>query len=110
MRWKFDDGPTRGTTYEHTFKADGTVTYRQVESEGAKPANADAKGDEKKPAAEEKPTKYVSFDLGEGMHLVSYLSAMGWTLTVHVNVMDESLYGFASNDKEWYPITGHVVA
>ncbi len=110
MRWKFDDGPTAGTTYEHTFRSDGTVTYKQLESGSSGGKKSEDGAPDKKTAAKKDPAKYASFEVADGMHLVSYRSEMGWTLTVHVNVKTESLHGFASNDKEWYPITGKVVA
>jgi hypothetical protein len=40
------------------------------------------------------------------MHLVSYLSDSGYTLTVLVNTHNGQLHGFASGAKEWYPLTG----
>ena len=114
MQWKFEDGPTAGATYEHTFNDDGTVAYKQVGAKAgaAKPdaAKADAaKRGDAKPSAEEEPTKYASFEVAEGVHLVSYKSGMGWTLTICANIVDETLKGFASNDKEWYPVTGSIV-
>ena len=30
LRWKFNEGPTADTEYEHTFKTDGTVVYRTI--------------------------------------------------------------------------------
>lgn len=27
LRWTFADGPTAGTTYEHTFNDDGSIGY-----------------------------------------------------------------------------------
>jgi hypothetical protein len=43
-----------------------------------------------------------------GVHLVSYLSESGYTLTVLVNTHNRQLHGFASNEKEWYPLTGSL--
>ena len=34
------------------------------------------------------------------------LSGSGYTLTVVLNFGDHGLVGFASNDKEWYPLKG----
>ena len=33
IRWVFDDGPTKGKTFEHTFHLDGSVTYRMEGTE-----------------------------------------------------------------------------
>ncbi len=30
LRWKFSGGPTAGTVYEHKFRSDGTVVWRNV--------------------------------------------------------------------------------
>jgi len=96
QRWKFGEGPTAGKTYEHTFYPDGTVSWREV--------GATSQG---KPSAEHRPTtKYAAFEVAPGLHLVSYLSESGYTLTVLVNTNNRQLHGFASSAKEWYPLTG----
>lgn len=97
LRWKFDDGPTAGSTYEHTFNADGSVEFWKLE-DGAK----EAKG---KPTREK---KYGSFEVAPGVRLVSYLGASGYTLTVAMNFDTGKLYGFASSEKEWHPVSGTV--
>jgi hypothetical protein len=96
QRWKFVDGPTAGKTYEHTFSPDGTVSFREVG------------GADKGKAGPGKPPgiRYASFEVAPGLHLVSYLSESGYTLTVLVNTNDGRLHGFASSAKEWYPLTG----
>jgi hypothetical protein len=92
LRWKFDEGPTAGGTYEHTFQPDGTVVYRKLGgAETGKPANG---------------KKYASFEVAPDVYLVSYLGDAGYTLTVALNFETGKLYGFASNDKEWYPVSG----
>lgn len=101
QRWSFDSGPTAGSTYEHTFNADGTVTWRDAKGSSA-PQKSSAK-----PSA----SRYASFPVGPGMHLVSYLSKdSGYTLTVLVNTEDHRLHGYASNATEWFPVTGKLVA
>ena len=94
LRWKFEEGgPTPGATYEHTFNADGSVEFRKLG--GAK---------EGKPTREE---KYGSFEVAPNVQVVSYLAKeSGYTLTVVMNFETGRLYGFASNDKEWYPLSG----
>lgn len=100
--WSFDSGPTAGSTYEHTFNPDGTVVWRDAKAAAAKKEAGKAK-----PA----PTEYASFAVGPGMHLVSYLSKdSGYTLTVLVNTENHRLHGYASNAKEWFPVTGKLVA
>ena len=97
LRWKFDDGPTAGKTFEHTFRPDGTVVWREV-SPAAK--------DERK--GKGPGTKYASFEIAPETHLVSYLSESGYTLTVAVNLQTSQCRAIASNEKEWYPLTGKV--
>jgi hypothetical protein len=105
LRWKFNEGPTAETEYEHTFKSDGTVVYRTIGGH-AKPESAKHSEPARKPI----PTPYASYEVGPGWHLVSYLSAdSGYTLTVLVNTSDGMLHGFASNEKEWYPLTGALL-
>lgn len=96
FNWTFDEGPTAGSTYEHTFAADGSISFRKVG------------GEEKGKPTREK--KYASFEVAPGVHLVSYLAASGFTLTVAMNLETGRLYGFASNDKEWHPVSGTVEA
>jgi phenolic acid decarboxylase len=96
LRFTWTDGPTKGETHEHVFNADGSVDYHKV--------GADAKG---KPAHEK---KYAAMKVCDGVYLVSYLAASGFTLTVALNFADQSIVGFASNDKQWFPIKGRLEA
>jgi hypothetical protein len=100
FRWTFEEGPTAGGTYEHTFGEDGSVSFRKVD--GSSDSSGD-KGD--KPKSD---TKYASFEVAPEVQLVSYLSDSGYTLTVAMNFETGRLYGFASNDKEWHPVSGRL--
>jgi hypothetical protein len=106
-RWTFTDGPTAGKTYEHTFNKNGTVAFKEVG--GAAPGERTAK---KKPAKKgakpEKPDRprYAAVRAAHDVYAVSYLAGSGYTLTVVLNFEDHGLVGFASNDKEWYPLKG----
>ncbi len=107
IRWTFDDGPTAGRTYEHPFFPDGTVTWCDVkdgeqpaESAGNKPADSNG---HKPPGV-----PYASFEVAPDVHLVSYLSDSGYTLTVTLNLETLQCSGVASNAEEWYPSTGTV--
>lgn len=97
FRWTFNEGPTAGKTYEHTFSADGTVVFKEVGG-AAQPGSAGAS-----PAV-----RYASLEIAPHIHLVSYLSTHGYTLTVAMNLASKKLRGFASNDKEWHPLEGTV--
>lgn len=96
LRWTFEDGPTAGSTYEHTFESDGSVVFRKMEGDkGGKPT---------------REKQYASFEVAPATHLVSYLGASGYTLTIALNFDTGRMYGFASNDKEWYPVSGTMEA
>lgn len=103
IRWTFQDGPMAGRTYEHTFFPNGTVTWRDVDGDGSAPKNdADSSGQE--PVG----VPYASFEVAPDVHLVSYLSDSGYTLTVTLNLETLQCSGVASNAEEWYPSTGTV--
>jgi hypothetical protein len=96
QQWKFSQGPATGMTYEHTFNGDGTVSFRDVKD----PPKPNVKA----------TTKYASYEVAPGMHLVSYLGDSGYTLTVLVDMNKKKIYSIASNSKEWYPATGELVS
>ena len=98
LQWKFVDGPTANKIYEHTFHRDGTVVFGEVTP--ARPH----------PTTSGEGPKYASFEVAPATHLVSYLSESGFTLTVAVNLETRRVYGVASNDKQWFPITGLLEA
>ena len=95
LRWAFEEGPTAGGTYEHTFEPNGGVMFRKVDgTESGKLTRVD---------------QYASYEVAPEVHLVSYLAPeSGYTLTVAMNFATKRLYGFASNDKEWYPVSGKL--
>lgn len=95
FRWTFAGGPTAGKTYEHKFKPDGTVVFKEVGGAAKPGSEADGPG-----------VKYAAFEITPQIILVSYLSTHGYTLTVAMNRASKKLHGFASNDKEWYPLEG----
>jgi hypothetical protein len=111
MRWAFTDGPTAGSTYEHTFSKSGTVTFKAVGGgpDAAKPAKGAAakkkQATAKKEGRPEAP-KYAAMRAADDAYAVSYLSGSGYTLTVVLNFKDHTMVGFASNDKQWFPVKG----
>lgn len=92
IRWTFTDGSVAGMTFEHTFYKNGTVRWRSIEET--------AKG---KPTREKQST---AVKVADGIFVVSYLGASGYTLTVVLNIAKKKMVGFASNDKEWYQQKG----
>ncbi len=101
IRWTFEDGPTAGRTYEHEFLTDGTLNRRFVGAlAGDGPSSA--------LDAENSGIPYASFEVAPDVHLVSFLSESGYTLTVTLNFETLHCSGVASNAEEWYPSTGSV--
>ena len=92
LRWTFTDGPVRGTLFEHTFHDDGTLVWRVLEGQG-KGASANEK-------------RYETMQVSPDVHTVSYLAASGHTLTVVLNLATGRMFGFASNNTDWHPLTG----
>ena len=102
FRWTFTNGPTAGKTYEHRFNDNGTVVWRDVKE----PAKSKSASEKAKPGADEAPVRYAAFRVADDVYTVSYLALSGYTLTVVLNFKDHRMYGFASNDKQWFPVEG----
>jgi hypothetical protein len=92
IRWRFADGPSAGTLFEHEFHEDGSVTWRIVD------------GEHKGASAREK--SYVAVKVNERTWAVSYLAASGHTLTVVLDFGDSRAFGFASDAKSSYSFNG----
>ena len=96
IRFRWTGGPTQGTTHEHVFHRDGTVEWRAV-GDGAKQDGA--------PETPDRP-RYSAVVVADGVTLVSYLAASGYTLTVVLNHRTGELTGIASSSTEWFPVQG----
>lgn len=103
IRLSWTDGPTKGTTHEHVFHADGTVDWHSVDGEEKEKAQT---GGAQQAAPKPERPKYAAFAVSDDVCLVSYLSTSGYTLTVILRFTDGSTVGFASNDKTWFPVQG----
>jgi hypothetical protein len=97
IRLIWTEGPTKGKTYDHEFRQDGTVEWRDAEG----PRSAGAKGQTPKESA-----PYAAARVADDIYAVSYLAPSGFTLTVVLNLRDKRMVGFASGAKEWYPVRG----
>ena len=91
LRWTYDDGPTAGKTFEHTFGQDGTVTYRIVD------------GGENKTGATQRdakqPVRYTVEQITDDVVAVSYLAPdSGYTLTSILDQKAGTIVSFASNE------------
>ena len=93
VRWKWTEGPTAGKVYDHTFGADGSVVFREVK-DGVPQGNAS------------RARQSGTFALSSDVEIVSYLSDHGFTLTVAMNYDSGKMYGFASNEKQLWPVSG----
>ena len=98
IRFRWTDGPTKGTTHEHVFHEDGTVVFHDVGA--SKPSSPDAA-----PRAPERPA-YAASKVTDGVYVVSYLAPSGYTLTVVLNFGNQRLIGFSSSAKDWFPVGG----
>lgn len=92
LRWTFTEGPAQGSTFEHTFHENGTVTWKGVEG----PAKC----------ASVTEQRYSAEKVSEDVFVVSYKAANGYTLTVALNIAAGAMVGFASNDKQWFEQKG----
>ena len=82
IRFTWTDGPTTGESHEHRFHDDGSVEYRKAGST----------------ADYQREKRYAAERVSDEVDLVSYLAASGYS--------DKSIVGFASNDKQWFPVKG----
>jgi len=91
LRFTFDDGPMAGTTYDHAFGTDGTVTWTDATTGGGTGANA--------APDPESTAKYEFERVNADVYVVTYLSKAGYTLTSVVDTSTGKLVSFASNEK-----------
>jgi MoaF N-terminal domain len=96
IRFRWTDGPTKGTTHEHLFHQDGTVEWHDAGA--SKPSSSAGRAPER--------AAYSASQVAEGAYVVSYLAPSGWTLTVVLNFGNAQLIGFASSAKDWFPVRG----
>ena len=92
LRWTFVDGPTAGTTFEHTFNPDGSILWSAIDG-----ASKGASGRER---------RYGAARINDRTWAVSYLAESGHTLTVVLDFADHRATGFASNDETWHQLSG----
>lgn len=93
LRFIWTSGPTANQTHEHQFNEDGTMTWRVLDG-----SSKGKSGDEK---------EYGVVEVANSVYLVSYLSQhSGFTVTVALNFKEDSIAGYASNEKQWFPIAG----
>lgn len=89
IRWSYEDGPTKGTTFEHAFGRDGTVTYRMLDG---KAGSGDAPPSER--------CGYQVAPVRANVYAVTYLAPSGWTLTTVLDFDAGTMVSVASNEKQ----------
>lgn len=96
LQWTFEDGPTAGQTYEHTFGTDGLVSYRRIGD--GKAANPNQSPEAK---AAPRPTAYQVAQLSFDVFVVTYLSPdSGYTLTAVLDFKTAKVVAVASNQDQ----------
>ena len=87
IRWRFNDGPVAGQTFEHTFDTDGSVVWRSVDGQDPSELHHE---------------KFAAVaPVSDDVVVVSYVSASGYTLTVALNLATSQMVGFASGHDTW---------
>src|SRR5467141_1648149 len=102
IRWRYDDGPMAGTTFEHVFGTDGTVSWREIKGHPEENTTNESTNGPRK--TEERPTeakaKYEVAPVNDEVCAVSYLAPSGYTLTSVLDYASGTVVSFASNEKE----------
>src|SRR5438874_2713330 len=80
IRWTYEDGPMAGKSFEHSFRSDGTVTWRETGAEKTpkQPTNGERKTGK---GQVDSQAKYEISPVNDEVYAVSYLSGSGYTLT-----------------------------
>lgn len=94
IRWTYEDGPTKGTTFEHTFGTDGRVAYRMLDGKSS--------GKSENGSAKTENPKYEVAPVTDDVYAVAYLAPSGFTLTSILDLDAGTMVSFASNEKELY--------
>lgn len=105
IRYIWLEGPTKGKTYDHVFRPDGTVEWHEVGG-AAGGATASAPKPTAANRAEPEQAPYAALEAADNVYAVSYLSPAGYTLTVVLDFKTQRMVGFASGGTTWVPVTG----
>jgi len=94
IQWKYEAGQMAGKSFEHEFKADGSVTFKMDGGDGTT------------------VKKYETEQVSDMVFAVSYIGPSGWTLTSVLDFDSGKVVSFASNEKQLMVYRGefHVVA
>jgi phenolic acid decarboxylase len=87
VRWRFDDGPVAGKSFEHRFIDDGSVEFRMLDAAGkGRWMHED---------------RCATTTLADGVFAISYPSRTGYTLSAVLNLTTRRVVAFASNESDW---------
>jgi hypothetical protein len=99
IRWKYDDGPMAGKSFEHTFGTDGNVAWTEIDGPTGTKSSTNGRPKTEAGGAETK-AKYEVAPINEDVYAVAYLSGSGFTLTSVLDFSAGTLVSFASNEKQ----------
>jgi MoaF N-terminal domain len=91
VHWTYEDGPTAGKAFTHTFGQDGKVSWTMDGSKGS---------------PQESQAEYQTAQLAPAIQVVSYLAPSGWALTSVLDQRNGTLVSVASNEKELFVQNG----
>ena len=94
ITWTWAEGAFKGGKYQATLLTNGKIHWKGLE------------GAEKGQEAIDK--EYSVVKVSEDVHVLSWLESVGWTVTVTINLKENTAFGFVSNKNEWYPLAGAV--
>lgn len=92
--WSWTEGAFAGDKYELTFFTDGRIHWKGL------------KGSEKGKEGTDKEYRIV--EVNNDIHMLSWLEEVGYTVTATLNLKENTIFGFVSNEKEWYPLIGVI--
>src|SRR5438093_2336289 len=99
IRWTYEDGPMAGKSFEHSFRSDGTVTWRETGAEKTRKQPTNGERETGKGQVDSQ-AKYEISPVNDEVYAVSYLSGSGYTLTSVLDFARGTVVSVASNEKE----------
>ncbi len=94
ITWQWTKGAFKGGKYQVVLLTNGKIHWKGLE------------GAEKGQEAIDKEYRVVK--VSENVHTFSWLESGGWTVTVTLNLRENTAFGFVSNKNEWYPLSGII--
>ncbi len=92
--WHWLEGEYAGAKYENTFHTDGTITWLGIE------------GGEK--GLTDTESAYQEFLITEDIYMLSWHESNGTTVTVTLNIKNNTIYGIVCDGESWVPLKGVI--